>query len=78
MNEQKKWTVKEFRDAGLMALMPNGFEIYNYYDEEPLTHRYRDGSLDDCEITCIGCAYDDFVPALYVDYYSLDKKEESE
>lgn len=66
----KKLTLNDLKDMGVLALMPNGFDICDAdADEQTViecTHENYD-ELYSCEIECIGTSVEDcFLPAIFI------------
>lgn len=57
-------TVRDAKKMGLFDLMPNGFDIYDYKTNKPITDDLK--SLLDAEIMEISGGFLDIVPIIYI------------
>lgn len=57
-------TINDLKDKGVLDLMPNGFNVYNYEDDSPI--KDLETIKETWQVEVISADPEEFIPAIYV------------
>lgn len=58
-------TINDLKAKGVLDLMPNGFNVYNYYDDSLVTSEFET-IKETWQVESISVDPEEFIPAIYV------------